>query len=153
MRFAVALMLLMCLCATPALAGSSSHGSKEKVEREKGSGFAGPRIPTIQMPTLVTPVVIDGDLHHYVFLSITLELTRDEHKNMMLEKIPYLQDAFLREVHAGTVAKDKDPTVLDEEGIRARLMRVSVTVVGPDVVKAITMRNVVQGVAVAPAVH
>jgi hypothetical protein len=152
-RFAVALMLLMCLCATPALASSSSHGSKDKVEREKGSGFAGPRIPTIQMPTLVTPVVIDGDLHHYVFLSITLELTSDEHKNMMLEKIPYLQDAFLREVHAGTVAKDKDPSVLDEEGIRARLMRVSVTVIGTNVVKAITMRNVVQGVAVAPAVH
>ena len=40
---------------------------------------------------------------------------------MMLEKIPYLQDAFLREVHRATVAKDNDPTVLDEEGLKDRL--------------------------------
>ena len=146
MRLAAALMLLMCLFAGLASASSSSHAPKKpEAEREKGSGFAGPRIPTISMPALVTPVDVNGALEHYVFLSLTLELTGDEHKNMMLEKIPYLQDAYLREVHRASVAKDNDPKVIDEEGLKDRLMRVSATVVGPDIVKAITLRNVVQG--------
>jgi flagellar basal body-associated protein FliL len=145
-RLAAALMLLMCLFAGLASASSSSHAPKKpEAEREKGSGFAGPRIPTISMPALVTPVVVNGALEHYVFLSLTLELTSDEHKNMMLEKIPYLQDAYLREVHRASVAKDNDPKVIDEEGLKDRLMRVSATVVGPGIVKAITLRNVVQG--------
>jgi flagellar basal body-associated protein FliL len=146
-RFAAALMLFTCLFAGLASASSSSHAPKKpEAEREKGSGFAGPRIPTISMPALVTPVVVNGALERYVFLSLTLELTSDEHKNMMLEKIPYLQDAYLREVHRASVAKDNDPNLLDEEGLKDRLMRVSATVVGPGIVKAITLRNVVQGV-------
>jgi hypothetical protein len=145
-RLAAALMLLMSIFAGLASASSSSHGPKKpEAEREKGSGFAGPRIPTISMPALVTPVVVNGELQHYVFLSITLELTSDEHKNMMLEKIPYLQDAFLREVHRASVTKDNDPSVIDEEGLKARLMSVSTTVVGPNIVKAVGLRNVVQG--------
>lgn len=147
MRLAAALALLLTCLAGAGLAAASSHAPKEKTEtRQKGSGFAGPRIPTISMPALVTPVVVNGELDHYVFLSVTLELTSDEHKNLMLEKIPYLQDAYLREVHATTVALDNNPALIDEEGLRGRLMRVSATVVGPDIVKAITLRNVVQGV-------
>lgn len=144
MRLAAALMLLMCLFA--GLASASSHApAKPEAEREKGSGFSGPRIPTIQMPALVTPVVVNGELQHYVFLSITLELTSDEYKTKMLEKIPYLQDAFLREVHRASVAKDNDPAVLDEEGVKGRLLGVSATVVGPNIVKAVALRNVVRG--------
>jgi flagellar basal body-associated protein FliL len=145
-RIAVALLLITCLAGT-GFASASSHAPKEKSEtREKGSGFSGPRIPTVQMPALVTPVVVNGELNHYVFLSVTLELTSDEHKNKMLEKIPYLQDAYLREVHGASVARDNDPAVIDEEGLKARLMRVSAAVVGAGIVKTITLRNVVQGV-------
>ena len=137
-------MLLTCLVA--GLASASSHAPKKpEAEREKGSGFAGPRIPVITMPALVTPVVVNDELQHYAFLSVTLELTSDEHKPMMLEKIPYLQDAFLREVHRASVAKDNDPAVLDEEGLKQRLLRVSATVVGPNIVKAVALRNVVRG--------
>ena len=144
MRIAAALMLLTCLFA--GLASASSHAPKKpEAEREKGSGFAGPRIPVITMPALVTPVVVNDELQHYAFLSVTLELTSDEHKPMMLEKIPYLKDAFLREVHRASVAKDNDPAVLDEEGLKQRLLRVSATVVGPNIVKAVALRNVVRG--------
>ena len=145
MRLAVALMLLMCLFAGLASASSSHAPKKPEAEREKGSGFAGPRIPTISMPALVAPVVVNGELEHYVFLSVTLELTSDEHKTTMLEKIPYLQDAYLREVHRASVAKDNDPKVIDEDGLKERLMRVSATVGGPNIVKAVGLRNAVQG--------
>jgi hypothetical protein len=145
-RIAIALLLACLAGASLAAAGGHASKPKDDAPREKGSGFAGPRIPTISMPVLVTPVIVNGELHHYVFLSVTLELTSDEHKPLMLEKIPYLQDAYLREVHGATVARDNDPALIDEAGVKDRLMKVSATVVGPSVVKTITLRNVVQGV-------
>jgi hypothetical protein len=93
------------------------------------------------MPTLVAPMIVGGELHHYMFLSVTLELTSDDHKSMMLERIPYIQDAFLREVHGASIAKDNDPTVLDEAGLKARLLAVSRKVVGENIVQNVALRD------------
>lgn len=139
MRLTATLILLVCLCAAPAWAGG--HGAK-KAEAE--GAFAGPRIPTISMPTLVAPMIVDGALHHYVFLSVTLELTDDNHKSMMLEKIPYLQDAFVREVHGPSIAKNNDPALIDDESLKARLLRASAAVVGADIVRTIELRDAVR---------
>jgi hypothetical protein len=139
------LAVLMVLACGPAVAGSSASGHA-KPAHEKGSGFAGPRVPTVAMPTLVAPVIVSGELDHYVFLSVTLELTEPAHKKLMLEKVPYLQDAFLREVHQVSIAKDNDPTVLDDAGLKERLLRVSATVVGERVVQAVELRHIVQAV-------
>lgn len=98
------------------------------------------------MPTLVAPVVVNGELHHYVFLSVTLELSDPSHKKRMLEKIPYLQDAFLRDVHQLSIAKDNDPMVPDDAGLKERLLRVSATVVGEQVVRAVELRHIVRAV-------
>jgi hypothetical protein len=135
-RLTATLVLLVCLCGAPVWAGG--HGAK-KAQAE--GAFAGPRIPTISMPTLVAPMIVDGALHNYVFLSVTLELTDDNHKSRMLQKIPYLQDAFVREVHGASIAKNNDPALIDDEGLKARLLRASATVVGPNVVKAIELRK------------
>lgn len=140
MRLTAAFALIAILCAgTPAFA--SGGGSSHEKKSEEGSAFATPRVPTISMPTLVAPVGVNGDLDHYVYLGIALELTSDEHKSMMLDKVPYLQDAFLREVHGATLAKDGDPSILDEVGLKARLLAASEKVVGPGIVKAVTIFN------------
>lgn len=140
MRFAAALLLMLFVFAGVAEAGGGG-GAKKKPEREKGSGFMGPRVPTVSMPILVAPVVVNGELRHYVFLSVTLELSSDEHKDMMLEKIPYLQDAFLRDVHRATVARESEPTLVDEDGLKARLIKVSDATVGAGIVKAVQLLN------------
>jgi flagellar basal body-associated protein FliL len=129
----------LAFAAAPAIASSS--GSSHAKKTEEGSAFATPRVPTISMPTLVAPVGINGELDHYVYLGIALELTSDEHKSMMLDKIPYLQDAFLREVHGATLARDGDPSILDEVGLKARLLAASEKVVGPGIVKAVAIYN------------
>ncbi|MBL9096104.1 MAG: hypothetical protein JNK07_04190 [Alphaproteobacteria bacterium] len=141
MRFAAALLVLLCVFAGAAAASGGGHGAKKEPEREKGSGFMGPRVPTLSMPVLVAPVVVNGELHHYVFLSVTLELSGDEHKDMMLEKIPYLQDAFLRDVHRATITREAEPTLVDEDGLKARLIKVSDATVGPGIVKAVQLLN------------
>jgi hypothetical protein len=143
LRLAVALIVLGCVLGAGV---SAASGADVPATSERAAGVIGPRVPTIAMPTLVAPVVVSGELHHYVFLSVTLQLTRDTHKSMMLEKIPYLQDAFLREVHGPAIVKDNDPTLLDEDGLKQRLLRTSTTVVGPGIVNGIELRYIPQAV-------
>jgi hypothetical protein len=150
----LAFCALFCLAAAlPAFASSAKkkapeHG-KETSQPDKGEGhgkreLGAPSLPNIDMPGLVAPVVVDGELHRYVYISLNLKLNDAGKRSMMLEKIPYLQDAFLREVHLGSIAKDNDPSIVDEPGLIGRLMRVCDTVVGTGIVKEITIVRAVQ---------
>lgn len=122
--------------AEPALA-AGGHGSKKKAEKEERV----PSVPSVNMPMLVAPVIIKGQLARYVYLNVTLVLPDDTNKMMLLEKIPYIQDAFLREVHRSTIALGEDPDVLDEAGLGRRLMDACIKVVGPDIVKKVDFRD------------
>jgi hypothetical protein len=140
-RFVVALTMMFAALAAGAPASAGGGGSKAKKPKAEATVPEGPRVPSVYMPTLVAPMIVGGELHHYMFLSVTLELTSDNHKSMMLERIPYIQDAFLREVHGASIAKDNDPTVLDEAGLKARLLAVSKKVVGENIVQNVALRD------------
>lgn len=123
--------------AGPALASSEAKPEKS----EEGNGEKKPADPTVSMPMLVAPVMVNGQMARYVYLSVTLLLADESNKRMMLEKIPYIQDAFLREVHGATIALGEDPNVLDEQGLQQRLLAACGKVVGPDIVKKIELRD------------
>jgi flagellar basal body-associated protein FliL len=136
--------LLLGAGAAWASSGGGGHAKPKKPKEttaEEGVP-AGPRVPSVSMPVLVAPVVVDGQLHHYAYLSVTLQLADDGHKTLVLEKIPYLQDAFLREVHGASIALDNNPEVVDERNLNDRLVAVSGSVLGPGIVTAIKFRNV-----------
>lgn len=125
--------------AGPAFA--SSAAKSEKKEEGEGEGEKKPAVPTVNMPMLVAPVMVNGLMARYVYLSVTLVLGDESNKRMMLDKIPYIQDAFLREVHGATIALGEDPNVLDEAGLQSRLLATCNKVVGPDIVKKVELRD------------
>ena len=133
----VAALLAMGAAALPAQAGGGGHGSKKKAAKEEHV----PSVPSVNMPMLVAPVMIKGQMARYVYLNVTLVLPDDTNKMMLLDKIPYIQDAFLREVHRGTIALGEDPDMLDEAGLGRRLMDVCTKVVGADIVKKVDFRD------------
>ena len=90
---------------------------------------------------LVAPVMVKGQLAKYVYLNVTLILPDESNKMKLLEKIPYIQDAFLREVHGATIALGEDPEVLDVAGLEQRLLSACTNVVGPDIVKKVEFRD------------
>jgi flagellar basal body-associated protein FliL len=143
-RLINALMLFICLFGAGAAWGSS-HGAAPKKphgEAAEPAQPAGPRIPSVAMPKLVAPIIVNGQLHHYAYLSVTLQLNDDGQKTMVLEKIPYLQDAFLREVHETSIVLDNNPDAVDKEGLAQRLVAISARVLGPGVVKNVDFLNV-----------
>jgi hypothetical protein len=133
----VAAVLAMGVTTLPAEASGGGHGSKKKAAKEERV----PSVPSVNMPMLVAPVMIKGQLARYVYLNVTLVLPDESNKMMLLEKIPYIQDAFLREVHRGTIALGEDPDVLDDAGLGRRLMDACVKVVGADIVKKVDFRD------------
>jgi flagellar basal body-associated protein FliL len=142
---ATAVVLAACLafaCTGPAWA--SAEAKTEKAGEGKageGKGEKPPAVPSVSMPMLVAPVMVNGQMARYVYLGVTLMLGDESNKRVMLDKIPYIQDAFLREVHGATIALGEDPDVLDEEGLQRRLLAVCAKIVGPDIVKKIELRD------------
>jgi len=133
----VVAMLAMGVAVVPAEAAGGGGGAKKKTEKEA----LVPSVPSVNMPMLVAPVMIKGQLARYVYLNVTLVLPDESNKMMLLEKVPYIQDAFLREVHRGTIALGEDPGMLDEAGLGRRLLDACIKVVGPDIVKKVDFRD------------
>ncbi len=149
MRFLLA--LAVCLCVAGVSPAWASSGGEEKAatpsraegESERAPGTPGE--PTIGMPTLIAPVIVNGELDHYVYLTVTLKLNDGNQRTMVSKKIPYLQDAFLREVHGPSIAHDNDPSTVDEAALLARLMRACERVVGAGIVRTIEIKNAASG--------
>jgi len=135
-------IVVLAACLTSAGASSALASGAAKAEKaEEGKGDKPPAVPTVSMPMLVAPVMVNGQMAKYVYLGVTLVLGDESQKRVMLDKIPYIQDAFLREVHGATIALGEDPDVLDEEGLQRRLLAVCAKVAGPDIVKKIELRD------------
>jgi flagellar basal body-associated protein FliL len=132
-RSKFALVIIACLAVQGPV--WASPGGEKATDTAKAAGeperaIGAPRAPTLDMPPLVAPVVVNGELHRYVYLSVSLKLNDDNQKPMMLAKVPYIQDAFLREVHGASIARDNDPAIVDEAALIARLVHACDTVVG-----------------------
>lgn len=133
------------LGAGPAMAGSSSAPKKD----EHGGPASTSDIPSLKMPRLVAPVMIKGEMVRYVHLDVTLLLVREDDRKRVYDRVPYIQDAFLRDVHATTVLKSEETEELDQAGLRARLLAIIARVAGASAVKDVEFRDITKEAAAA----
>ena len=146
MRLLIALIMMAIFLGSGSSRASEAHGGTGSPPAQalsggplQGSGKSG-----IDMPALMAPVTVNGELRHYVYLAIRLELSGDSQKDLVLERIPYIQDAFLRDVHRASVAMNNDPETVDGHGLTERLVAIAAKILGPGVVTGIEFRNIVR---------
>lgn len=146
MRLLIALiMMAIFLGSGSSQASGGGHGSSAPpAEAMSGGPLAGSGKSGIDMPSLMAPVTVDGQLYYYVYLAIRLELSGDGQKDLVLEKIPYIQDAFLREVHRASIAVAGDAQTVDGHGLTERFLAITEKLLGPGVVTGIEFRNIVR---------
>lgn len=148
MRLLIALIMMAIFLGSGSskASGVSGHSASPPVTADAMSGgpLAGSGKSGIDMPSLMAPVTVNGELHYYVYLAIRLELSGDGQKALVLERIPYIQDAFLREVHRASIAVAGDPQTVDGHGLIERFVGVAAKVLGPGVVMGIEFRNMVR---------
>jgi hypothetical protein len=95
----------------------------------------------VRMPILVAPVVARGKLQGYLYLQVVIETPDRGQAEKLALKIPYLQDAFVREVHRETIVRNDDPKAIDGHALKERLRARIEAIVGAGIAKDIFFEN------------
>lgn len=126
-------------------AGGAALASGGSAKPAKGHGDDAATEPadlSLKMPRLVAPVMIKGELARYMHLDVTLKLTDRNNRKVLTDKVPYMQDAFVRSVHATSILRNEEAQEVDVDGLRARLLAICERVAGAGLVKDIEFRDV-----------
>jgi hypothetical protein len=101
-----------------AVAGSVSAG-----EAPAGGG-------RFSISGLGLPVIAEGRLRNYVFVSLRLHLGGSATAETMRAKEPFLRDALVRSAHRTPFVVEGDWTRLDAAALSASLMRSAIAIAG-----------------------
>ena len=133
MRKAVTLALLVAVLTLPAFA------AEDKKDTTKG-GKPG---TNVDMPFLMAPLTnADGKLTGYAYIATRLTALTDVFALAVRDKVPFIQDAMVRDVNSASVATPADPDQVDIPGLEARLLADARKVMGAGKVKLITVCTV-----------
>ncbi len=124
MRLAALASIALLVLAAPALAG-------------EGAPAAGARSATVLMSPLALPIVVNGKVVNYIFVTLRLGLspTADAPKLRAME--PYFRDALVRAGHRAPFVLPTNYAALDDEKLKATLLRDAAALVGPGVVVSV----------------
>lgn len=137
----LAALLLSLLIAAPAQAAEDKKGEAPKPQ-------------TIALEAVALPVIVDGRLINYVFVSIRLDLTPRADGAAVRAKEQYLRDDLVRTGHRTPFTRLDDYTRVDERKVKAELMRYAPTVVGPGLIQSVTItKQVSQKLQTLPPVQ
>jgi hypothetical protein len=76
----------------------------------------------VEVPAIFAPLTVQQRLESYAYITVLLTPAAADKTFIIREKMPFLRDAFLRELNKGMIAKSGDPRVVDGEAVKARLM-------------------------------
>jgi len=75
----------------------------------------------VELPPIIAPMVIAQRLESYAYITVSLTPANLNQTFLIREKIPFLRDAFLRELNKGTIVKGDDPKAIDVAAVKERL--------------------------------
>lgn len=118
---ALTVALLFALAAGPAAAADAK--APDKPATTPGS--------SVEMPYLIAPLTVDGTLQGYAYISSKIVGASPAVAIEIRDKVPFIQDAFVRNVNAAGVGKPDDPMTVDNAVLAARLLALARKVMGP----------------------
>jgi len=119
---------LLVFCVLSALAGFGAASAEEKK--------AAPN-PTVLMSPLALPIVVDGKLVNYIFVTFRLGLSSKADAAKLRLKEPYFRDALVRAGHRTPFVRSDNYTVLDDDRMKAALLREAALIAGPGMVVSV----------------
>jgi hypothetical protein len=141
MRKAPILALLVAALALPAVAAEKAEGAKK--EGKAGEPKKGQPGTNVDMPFLMAPLTnAEGKLTGYAYISTRLTAKSDTFALAVRDKLPFIQDAMVRDVNGNAVTTAEDPQSVDVPRLESRLLADAQKVMGADKVKLITVCTV-----------
>lgn len=108
------------LAATSPALASSSGGKTE----------AAPGALNVNIAGVGLPVISNGRIRNYVFVTVKVHLGPDQTLEGMRAKDPFIRDALVRTAHRVSLAMPNDFTRMNENAINAAVMAIANVVVG-----------------------
>jgi hypothetical protein len=75
----------------------------------------------IEIPPILAPITVQNQLYGYAYITIALAPAGRDKVLAIRGKMPFLQDAFLRELNKASIVKAGDPKTIDADAVKARL--------------------------------
>ena len=91
---------------------------------------------------LIAPLSIDGRLYGYAYITLKIVTSTPRAALEVLEKVAYVQDAYVRDVNARSIGKATDPKTVDTPALIARLLADTRRVVGDSKIVGIQLVDV-----------
>ena len=112
-RHAVARAIAAAMLASTLLAGlANASGPSESAKEEESGEQQSAR--SMDAPYLAVPVVRDGQLVNYLFVSIRIEISPNVDVWQTRERAHFLRDALVRASHGNDLADPEDNNALNE---------------------------------------
>jgi hypothetical protein len=120
-RYAISRAVAAALIASTLLAGlAASNASADAAPKAKGHGSGAAEgeealsSRSMDAPYLAVPIMRDGVLVNYLFVSIRIEIGNGVDLWQTRERAHFLRDALVRASHANDLSMAEDPNVLNE---------------------------------------
>ena len=106
---------------------------------------------SVVLATVALPLVADGQVANYIFVSVKLLLTPQADSFALRDKEPYFRDALVRAAHRMPFVRPGDFNLLDEGKLKAAMYREAVAIAGPGKIKSVAVLSQTAQHRVAPA--
>jgi hypothetical protein len=97
---------------------------------------------SVEMPYLIAPLSDGNTLVAYAYVSCKIVGTSQATALEIRGKMPFIQDAFVRDVNASSIGKPDDPMAVDNTPLQARLLAIARKVMGPGKVTDLKLMQV-----------
>lgn len=130
-RFALALSFLLLATASPAAAGGKAD------DKDKSNQVG----QYVDLQPVALPIVVDGQLVNYVFVSVRLNLTAAADTSRWRAREPYFRDALVRAGHQTPFTVAGDYEKIDVPRLTATLMKAAAAMTGPNVIRSVVVTS------------
>jgi hypothetical protein len=124
---------------TSAIAFAAVQPSLAADAPKKGGAAPG---TSVDMPYLIAPLSSPDALVGYAYISCKIITSSQAAALTVRDRVPFIQDAFVRDVNAATVSKADDPQAVDSPALTARLLADAKKVTKPGAVTGLQLIEV-----------
>jgi hypothetical protein len=119
-------MRIVALITGLLLLASSQTGMAEEAKKPDSKPGT-----SVEMPYLIAPLSSGESLLAYAYVSCKIVGASPAAMVEIQAKVPFIQDAFVRDVNASTIGKPDDPMAVDKATLEPRLLALAKKVMGP----------------------
>ncbi len=95
----------------------------------------------VPIPSLAVPIIREGRVEKYVFLTVTLEMIDSDAKDVAELYVPRIKDAFFRSLFDYFGSLRPGTLGVNIRSVKARLMNAGKRAIGENKIKAVLIQN------------